>query len=302
MRFIESGVSFIDEKDLFKKIELVARTCYNSYDKITEKSAVPFVNKLIKNGHLAMLEHYVFHFRTKDIYTTGSIKEYYKDFISKYSFINITPPRCFNSFPYDFGFLVTINLRSLIENEICKIVDDNILFNKEFYKYFDLISVDELLKLNLTDEERDTHLFTTMKFVIDRGVSHELVRHRLFSFAQGSTRYIKYNDLDNVDIINPCDFLDWDDNKKELFRTSCKQSLENYASMIDNYKSTPQQARALLPNAIKTELIVTGNGKEWKHFFELRCDKASHPDMRKVALMAQMMYNTFCVLNKESVF
>ena len=131
----------------------------------------------------------------------------------------------------------------------------------------------------------------SVKFICSRGVSHEIVRHRLFSFAQESTRYCNYAsgkfDYDCTFILPP------DKNWAEENITDTAPGFEwwnamrlaemSYDTLIFQGGWSPQEARDVLPNALKTEIVVTGNYREWRHFFKLRCDKAAHPHIRLLA-------------------
>lgn len=129
------------------------------------------------------------------------------------------------------------------------------------------------------------HSSLSVKFVVDRGVSHEIVRHRLFSFAQESTRYCNYSKGkfgSELTFIEPC-FWGGDQFCYDLWLFACSKAEYYYLEML-KAGATPQEARAVLPNSVKTELIGTGNYREWRHFFKLRTDKAAHPQMREVAI------------------
>ncbi len=143
----------------------------------------------------------------------------------------------------------------------------------------------------------------SMRFVCDRGVTHEIVRHRLFSFAQESTRYCNYGKEDSITVILPCWFEDgildewnktgWnrDDmlsNSELAWQESMLEAERKYLLLLSQ-GWTPQQARSVLPNSLKTEIVVKGNVREWMHFFSLRCAKTAHPQMREVAIMALKM-------------
>ncbi len=142
----------------------------------------------------------------------------------------------------------------------------------------------------------------SVRFICDRGVTHELVRHRLFSFAQESTRYVNYSN-EGMQFIIPewvkgkdrkymlnCTF-DYFVDLDELLKYECNRALtiscinseEMYINLIGNGWK-PQQARAVLPNCIKTEIVVTGNVREWRNAFKLRTDKAAHPQMREIMI------------------
>ena len=128
------------------------------------------------------------------------------------------------------------------------------------------------------------HASVTVKFVADRGVSHEIVRHRLASYCQESTRYCNYGKEgfgSEITVIKPC-FLTVGTDKWELWRDACAMSERFYFDMLD-CGCTPQEARAVLPNSLKTELVMTANLREWRTFFKLRTAKTAHPQMREVA-------------------
>ena len=130
------------------------------------------------------------------------------------------------------------------------------------------------------------HASVTVKFVVDRGISHELVRHRLASFAQESTRYCNYSKDDfgsEITFIIP-EYLEYKSEGWNIWKESMKQAEDTYFKMLD-FGLSPQQARAVLPNSLKTEIIMTANLREYRHFFKLRCAKAAHPQMREVANM-----------------
>lgn len=130
------------------------------------------------------------------------------------------------------------------------------------------------------------HYNITVKFICDRGVTHEIVRHRLASYCQESTRYCNYsNDKFNgeITVIKPM-FLEVGTDGWELWRDACAMAEKFYFDLLD-FGCTPQEARAVLPNSLKTELVMTANIREFRHFFNLRCSKAAHPQMREVANM-----------------
>jgi thymidylate synthase (FAD) len=280
MKLIESSVQIIEEKDPYKMIELAGRTCYKSEDKITENSAKEFVDRMIKLGHGAMLEHGTIYLKidkTEDghlpparlYWSDGNHKKYTK--VRKHG----------NS------IYVTTNLRVIVENN----------------------RLDDLQYQVEPTEHHEKRI--TAKFICDRGVSHEFVRHRVFSFAQESTRYCDYSKdkfRNDITYIIPSwldlpegKYSDWDndwcdvselkllypevDNLSDpanCFLQSIKNA-EYYYFMLINRGWKPQQARQVLPNATKTELVMTGFESDWEHFFELRCSGAAHPYAKKLA-------------------
>lgn len=129
------------------------------------------------------------------------------------------------------------------------------------------------------------HNSITVKFICDRGVSHELVRHRIASFAQESTRYCDYSKDkfgNEISVIEPC-YLTPNGVSYEIWKQFCEGMEETYFKLLKS-GSTPEEARVVLPISLKTEIIMTMNIREWRHFFKLRCDKPAHPQMRELAL------------------
>lgn len=284
MKLIESSVQIIEEKDPYKMIELAGRTCYKSEDKITENSAKEFVDRMIKLGHGAMLEH-------GTIYLTidGEDPNLSKIQSNPHTKVNLVPYEVLTESNYTISYkaYITTNLRVLVENNL-----------------------KELLCYQVEPTEHHEKRITA-KFICDRGVSHEFVRHRVFSFAQESTRYCDYskdkfgNDITYI-IPSWLDlpegkYSNWDndwcdvselkllypevDNLSDpanCFLQSIKNA-EYYYFMLINRGWKPQQARQVLPNATKTELVMTGFESDWEHFFELRCSGAAHPDAKKLA-------------------
>ena len=274
MKLIESSVQIIEEKDPYKMIELAGRTCYKSEDKITENSAKEFVDRMIKLGHGAMLEH-----GTVYLTITATSPEVRKYEINPYSRVKKISVDGINGRAY-----ITTNYRVLVEN---KWLDD--------LKY-------------QCDPTPSHEKRITVKFICDRGVSHEFVRHRVFSFAQESQRYCNYNkDKFNNELtfIKPTwldiptgnytywdgDWCDIDNMKIQLPSDNgiadnflwCLNNAGMQYRLLINKGLKPQEARAVLPNATKTELVMTGFESDWEHFFELRCSGAAHPDARKLA-------------------
>lgn len=290
MKLIESSVQIIEEKDPYKMIELAGRTCYKSEDKITENSAKEFVDRMIKLGHGAMLEHGTIYLRIRET-VNGNIPPamlYWRHLTnSTYSKV-IYKIEADHPYEGNYGVLyITTNLRVLVENNRL----DDLQYQVEPTEYH---------------EKR-----ITAKFICDRGVSHEFVRHRVFSFAQESTRYCDYskdkfgNDITYI-IPSWLDlpegkYSNWDndwcdvselkllypevDNLSDpanCFLQSIKNA-EYYYFMLINRGWKPQQARQVLPSAVCSPLVMTGFESDWEHFFELRCSGAAHPDAKKLA-------------------
>ena len=272
MRLIKPSVEIIKQEEydlnhIFKFIELAGRTCYKSEDKITEDSAKEFVDRMIRSEHGAMLEH-------GTVYLTVPNKNGIKNLLIYY----------YEKNPYSKVVLtndnvhITTNYRVIIEN-----------------------NWNEHLKYITTPSEFHARR-TTVKFICDRGVSHEFVRHRVFSFAQESTRYCNYT-KDKFDseltFIIPCwikdikennyySFIDYHrdtiDGSKEWY-DSCLNAEKVYFALIEDNNWKPQEARSVLPNSLKTELVMTGFNSDWQNFFKLRCSPNAHPQAKELADM-----------------
>lgn len=186
--------------------------------------------------------------------------------------------------------------------EILTKITDNELKNIEIagrtcYKSEDKITEDSAKKfvkmlIERKHEAMLEHSSLTVKFICDRGVSHELVRHRLASFAQESTRYCNYGNEkfgEELTFIKPCFWSNENDKqqKDQLYRwkLAMQNAEDMHLCMIKN-GATPQEARSVLPNSIKTEVIMTANYREWRHFLNLRAARATgpaHPQMEELA-------------------
>lgn len=253
---------------IYKQIERTGRVCYKSEDKIMENSAKPFVDRMIRSQHYAMLEH-----GTIYLHLTMSSKQQYSKYCNNpYSKANSTGE--FEKGTWN-GF-VTTNYRVLVENNWLK----DLQYLCEPTKYHD---------------KR-----ITVHFVCDRAVANEFVRHRVFSFAQESTRFCNYskNKFDNeLTFIIPCwlnikereNYHHYGDQIEDAALDEFLCALQNaeisYLNMIAcGWK--PQEARVVLPLSLKTELIMTGFVSDWKHFFDLRAlglTGAPHPQAKELA-------------------
>lgn len=284
MKLIESSVQIIEEKDPYKMIELAGRTCCKSEDKITENSAKEFVDRMIKLGHGAMLEH-------GTIYLTidGEDPNLSKIQSNPHTKVNLVPYEVLTESNYTISYkaYITTNLRVLVENNL-----------------------KELLCYQVEPTEHHEKRIT-VKWILDRVTGESFLRHRVFSFARESTRYCDYskdkfgNDITYI-IPSWLDlpegkYSDWDndwcdvselkllypevDNLSDpanCFLQSIKNA-EYYYFMLINRGWKPQQARQVLPFAVCSPLVMTGFESDWEHFFELRCSGAAHPDARKLA-------------------
>ena len=245
--------------DIFKHIELCGRTCYKSNDKITEASSEPFVDRMIDSKHYAMLEH-------GTVYLKKRILGFDDILLHKYLTNKYSKAFIVNDVVY-----ITTNYRVITEN----------YWNRDL-KYL----------CNPTEHHEKR---ITVKFICNRQVSHEFVRHRVFSFAQESTRYCNYT-KDKFDgqltFIKPCwineEYVPGEYKGSDQFIVLIEylENVESTYNFMINSGWKPQQAATILPNALKTELIMTGFVSDWKHFFDLRAigtTGAPHPQAKELA-------------------
>lgn len=126
------------------------------------------------------------------------------------------------------------------------------------------------------------HEKISVRITCDRGVTHEIVRHRLASYSQESTRYCNYGNSGELTFIKPC-FWKEDSKEYKLWESAMQSAEKTYLELI-KMGAKPQEARDVLPNSLKTEIVVTMNLREWRHFFKMRTDTAAHPQMREIAI------------------
>ncbi len=147
------------------------------------------------------------------------------------------------------------------------------------------------------------HCSITVKFVCDRGVTHEIVRHRIGAYSQESTRYCNYSGDkfgNEITVIKPL-FWDEESYSYKAWYDACQFAEDAYFELLRSGAS-PQEARSVLPNSLKTEIVVTYNIREWRHFFKLRCGKAAHPQMREVAIMALKEFYKYMPILFEDIY
>lgn len=285
MRLINSGLEILEQQPgldgMYKQIELAGRTCYHSEDKITEDSAKAFVDRMIKSGHGAMLEHGTVYLYCKADEDNNPLEDYFHNPYSKAIWIGQGKYA---------DVYVTTNMRVLVEHNC----------------------LDDLKYLCEPTEYHEKRI--TVKWTCDRITGESFLRHRVFSFARESTRYCNYcnkdkfgneikfiiptwvNDIPNNTVLNGLEetfnFV-WSDLTKpevklkvseytKTFLYTAINSELGYLNLIQNgYK--PQQARQVLLFSVHSPLVMTGFLSDWLHFFELRCAPSAHPDAQKLA-------------------
>lgn len=195
MKIVEPSFEILhmaDGDEILRLLELAARTCYKSEDKIEQGTAAPFLKRILKTGHESVIEH----------------------------------------------------------------------------------------------------VSATVRLVCDRGVTHEIVRHRLCSFSQESTRYANYSKEkfgNEITVVRPF-FWEEGSDKFEEWKRAMEMCETAYLNLL-TAGAKAQEARSVLPNSLKTDIIVTANMREWRHIFKLRCSKASHPQMRQSMLPLLAEFN-----------
>lgn len=289
MELIESKVVRIDEPDVFKRVECAARTCYKSEANITPDSARKMYTNLLNRNHTAMLEHAYVHF----IANWGRKKD-----------LKDIPYLIIDDCPYDpRSIVISGNVRCILNSGANDLIS---AMNNEYpgcagnivdQSNTTIVAVPETFlkeQCNICDIFR--HIPITYRITCDRGVSHELVRHRTMSFAQESTRYVNYA-KSQMQFIKPANYDDWLPFHQNLFIKSLEASEARYCQFLSVGDTTPQIARALLPNAIKTEVVMTGTLDKWQQFLNLRYHEFTgkvHPDMKRISTMIyEDLVNTY---------
>lgn len=282
----------------FKKVESIARVCYKSKNNMDDNSSTfNLLTMLLKHKHYAMFEHAIFYF-----------KVYWKNLLF-YEDLNRLDALGINYIMDKEVMYITCNFRALLENakksilvealktsvienflgEVSPIdpfilnpfiteLDKTLISGRRYNLYVKLVTP--------SSNEFKNKLFIkyfSFKILTDRGVSHELVRHRIASYAQESTRYCRY-ETGKIKFIRPSTWEEFDENSKECFLSSLSHSASFYVKMLTN-GLTPQQARAVLPNSLVTTIVITASAEEFKHILNLRyygTTGSPHPDMKKV--------------------
>jgi thymidylate synthase (FAD) len=287
--------------DVLRKIEWIGRTCYKSTDQITDESAEKFVSGLIKRGHEAMLEHASFcftmnddtfyHLISEDMYLQRKVDNYKSFLRNTTDSMNLVSGNVrawrnfFKTFNNYYGFLPLYAEQFIRENPTLFPEYQNYVFKNDRFNesVFQPVSHSHFVTAN----EFMTHCDVTVRWVVDRGISHELVRHRPASFAQESTRYCNYSQNKfggQLTFIIP-EFFEYGTPAWILWKAAMEGCETTYMAMMERGVS-PEKARTVLPNSLKTEVIMTANCAEWKHFFELRACNVTgkaHPQMLEAA-------------------
>lgn len=320
MKVVKAGYQLIEEKDVIKKIERIARVCYKSEDKIAEGTDIVMCKKLVANKHLAMLEHgtlayivpkWVYNY-VKDI-SANLMHEFRNGMgiedLPNPNKIRYTAFECSKDYT---RYVVSGNLRAwyeffeyIVNQDLQEDSVGPLIYRvaKDSKNIIDWVDVSELPccgnhseSLTLIEDwtilhpiERMIHETFSILFTVDRGVTHELVRMREASFAQESTRYCNYSNGkygSELTLIKPCFWDEQSTGRSAWNRVGGKVESE-YVELTKHENMPAQEARALLPTSVKADIVVTSNLQHWRHMFNLRaCDATgpAHPQMKEVMI------------------
>jgi len=309
MRIIEPCFTILDELDqqsLPVRIEYCGRICYKSENRIDKGSAIPFVKKMAENGHNSVLEmgvvtlivicstpdpiNALFFCQPKflqidqldahRLLVTGSIRAF-REMLSSYPTDAISRTIAFflaQRYPYLFETLLT---------DTGEEMPAGISVEKMGLKKIEQLCPPQCAK----------HRYLAVKFIVNRAVTHELVRHRPCTFLQESQRYCRYSADkfgNEVTFIKPL-FFEEQSEEFAIWKKAMEDMERQYLRLLET--STPQAARTVLPNSCKTEIIVYANLLEWQHILALRTSKAAEPSMREVMIpLQQELQNRYPVL------
>lgn len=306
MKLIKPSFEIIEqlsgEEGIYKQIELAGRVCWKSENKITEDSYKNFIEMLKSKQHLSVLEHGTVYLQSLGVFLDPEDTDvaYGNYFVSHYIHNPYSKVKIIHDEEWKANIYITTNYRVLVENNW-------------------------LGDLQHVCEPTEYHQKRiTVRFICDRGVLQEFRTHRVFarddddnyvcdignfSACAESTRYCNYSKDkfgNEVTFIIPCwldykeqQFIDKNDSscsirtdlsEHEYFIDLLLEAERTYNFLVQYCDWTPQQARAILPNSLKTELIMTGFVSDWKHFFELRCASSAHPQARE---LAEPLYSEF---------
>jgi len=299
MRIIKPCFTILDELDqqsLPVRIEYCGRICYKSEHRIDRESAIPFVRKMAEHGHNSVLEMGV----VTLIVTCSTPEPINNLFFCQPRFLQIDRLSAHR-------LLVTGSIRAFREMLLLYPTDaisrTITLFLADRHPYFfetllndaggELPSDISVEKMGLKEiEQLDStqcakHRYLAVKFIVNRAVTHELVRHRPCTFLQESQRYCRYSDDkfgNEVTFIKPM-FFDEQSAEFAIWKQAMEAMEQQYFRLLET--STAQAARTVLPNSCKTEIIVYANLLEWQHILLLRTSKAAEPSMREVMIPLQ---------------
>ncbi len=299
MKIVDPSFEIQDELDrgpIARRIETCGRLCYKSEAKISEESAIPFIKNIALHGHNSVLEMAVATFTVQ-----CHPEQVFEFFACQPKFLIVDRT--------ETGLLLTGSIRAF--RELYKTCNENdivndmitVLYQRHPYLFEDLFSDQEELrianpaitvaKVELDDVEKlppellIRHRVVGVKLIVNRAVTHELVRHRPCSFLQESQRYCRYSrDTfgNEVSFVRPLFFAE-DSPEFLLWQEAMEEAEKSYFRLLET--ATAQAARTVLPNSCKTEIIVYCNLEEWQHIFALRTSSGADPSMREIMIPLQ---------------
>lgn len=272
MKIIKPSATIIEDElsklSIYQRIDACASVCYQRPPKPTEEEAQEFCKKMLSVKHMSTLEMAVVHL-------VLPVCEASSQFLtSKYI-----------THAYNAGWcLLTGSIRAFMEflqyNDDSSLMSVRSFLAKEFPLFFQANNFRDYPKVRFAKPEEIPwqHKHVAARFIVNRAVSHELVRHRPCTFLQESQRYCRYED--EVTFVEP-EWVGGSDKMFLWFENDCIVAEKAYKSYL-KHGLKPQQARAVLPNSTKTELICYASLPQWKHMFDMRCSPAADPEMRRV--------------------
>lgn len=299
MRIVKPYAKEMYNSNPMAHIESIGRVCYKSEDKITADSMKKFCESMYKSKHHAMLEHFIFIVRVPK---------------NMYDIMRSIPNNRFMQFTANGNRnIISMSARSIIDIE--EMVEYMIANGEQGYDYSQLVAIISIRRHIISHyqcpeifggelplyngnivcmtrdelvgtEEIMTHGWHSVLFTCDRGITHEFVRHRDASFAQESTRYCNYSNGKfggEIAVIRPS-YFEPGSELDELWDKTCRYIDAMYIQMI-HAGATAQQARTILPNSTKADIVITARNNEWKHIVDLRyrgVTGAPHPQMVEV--------------------
>lgn len=285
----------LDDSSVAVRLEVCGRVCYKSEYKISEDSAIPFVTRIAAHGHNSVLEMAVVTFRVT------CPPQHFEAMLN-------CQPKYLILDEMSGGILVTGSIRAFREMYVLypqnQLINDLVIVLARQYPYLFVGIFDPATALERSPATEITqvgvqgihelpwplrlrHRFVAVRFVVNRAVTHELVRHRPCSFLQESQRYCRYSEdkFDNqITFIKPL-FFPEGSSEFQLWKDAMEQTEAIYLKLLET--ATPQAARTVLPNSCKTEIIVFCNLVEWQHIFALRTAPGAEPSMREIMIPLQ---------------
>lgn len=295
---MEQNVRLLDNLDIYHRIEYATRVCYNSLENMTEDSYKRFIPEKIGAGHYSVLEH-------SNICLKWKFEEE-GDEVYAYQWLNSVKgesnARIFITIPkdsYDNIIILSGNVRGWMDFFNYDLRSGNIFnegykdalqekLHEEYPMFFAPKKTSKIGIIELIDEDEAgwfdfIHKSFTFEIITNRAISHQLVRHRDFSFSQESQRYCNYSRPRHGEEIKVFLHKDFLDKNEDLTHTILKEAEDAYFKVLENKTGKPEDARMLLPNAVATKIVITARIPQLERFFALRCDDHAQKEIRELA-------------------